>query len=81
MDTKEIFGIILLVVWFILFVYGIIYWGNLAWRHPDKLKEKAVQMYTSNTYVWTMRILTLLMGLAILTVIVILLIASIREML
>ena len=42
MLIKNLLGLIILVVWFILLIYNLIYWTNLAWRYPDKLREIAI---------------------------------------
>ena len=61
-------------VWLIVALWSIIYWGNLAWFHTDKLKEKVVHHFTwpftkeaSFTFVvWMLRFNTLIFALSIL---------------
>jgi hypothetical protein len=42
MTAANLFGILALIVLVILYIYLLSYQGNLAWRHPDKLKSKYV---------------------------------------
>jgi len=35
-------------VWGTLFVLYLVYWGNLAWFHPEKLKEKLMKRARQN---------------------------------
>jgi len=55
------------------FIYLIVKPGNLAWRHPDKLKEKAIErstrFYSSDAFVWMVRITTISYGLTLLVLI------------
>ena len=42
------FEILWLGVWGILGILILIYWGNLAWFHPEKLKEKLMKRAERN---------------------------------
>ena len=42
MQTKDFFGLIILVVGSIWIIYSLFYWINLAWRYPDKLTKWAI---------------------------------------
>jgi hypothetical protein len=69
--TKTI-GFILILMGGLL---GIVYWGNLAWRNPAKFKELSFFSFLSNdkwfvVYLWSYRILVLVIGLLILLSIV-----------
>lgn len=68
MDSSKFFGILLLAIWLIGFIWGLVYWGNLAWRHPTKLKEVMINQIERwfNWYLWMYRIMTLIFGLLLL---------------
>jgi hypothetical protein len=70
MQIQDLIGVIFFVIFVIFLIYLLIYWANLAWRQPAKLKEKAVERSTrffgSNYYVWLVRIMTLIYGLTLL---------------
>lgn len=60
---------------FLLMTYGTAYLGNLAWRHPDKLTQTAinrsVRYYGSNAFVWSVRFLTVVWALGLLMLLLI----------
>ena len=54
---------------------GIGYWGTLAWRNPAKFKEMSFFSFLSNDkwfvyYLWSYRVLVIVLGLAIFSSIV-----------
>lgn len=42
MPIKNLFGSIVLIASLIWITYNLIYWNNLVWRYPDKLREIAI---------------------------------------
>ena len=42
MLTENLIGLIILVALLVWFIYSLIYWTNLAWRLPDKLRESTI---------------------------------------
>ena len=71
MDKLSLTRIIAFSLIFLGGLLGIVYWGNLAWRHPDKFKETSFFNFLSNDkgfvfYLWFIRILVAVVGLVIL---------------
>jgi hypothetical protein len=71
MDKLSRTGIIAFTLIFLGGLLGIVYWGNLAWRYPDKFKETSFFDFLSNDkgfvfYLWFIRILVVVVGLVIL---------------
>jgi len=68
MDNLSSTRIIAFTLIFLGGLLGMIYWGNLAWRHPDKFKETSFFNFLANDkgfvfYLWFIRILVVVVGL------------------
>ena len=70
MDELSPIGIIVFILILIGALCGLIYWGNLAWRHPTKFRDATFFDFFGGKqfgfYLWMYRIFTLLFGLAML---------------
>jgi hypothetical protein len=81
-STTKIIAVILILVGGLV---GILYWGNLAWRNPAKFKEMSFFSFLSSNkwfalYLWSYRILVLVIGLALLISIVIMILTLANSM-
>ena len=80
MDKLSSTRIIAFTLIFLGGLLGIVYWGNLAWRHPDKFKETSFPNFLSSDkgfifYLWFIRILAVVVGLVILGSLVLLILS------
>jgi len=69
-----IIKIIVLILWTSGLIWGLIYWGNTAWRNPAKLRETTLFDFFGIEkwfvfYLWVIRIVIPLIGLALLFII------------
>lgn len=81
MDIFTVLKIIAILLWVIGFIWGLIYWGNLAWRNPAKLKKESAYGFLGiekgfMVYLWVVRIIIPLIGLGILFLIFMILLTS-----
>jgi hypothetical protein len=77
MDNLSSTKIIAFTLIFLGGLLGIVYWGNLAWRYPDKFKATSFPNFLSSDkgfvfYLWFIRILVVVVGLVILVSLVML---------
>ena len=77
MDNLSSTKVIAFTLIFLGGLLGVVYWGNLAWRYPDKFKATSLPNFLSNDrafvfYLWFIRILVVVVGLVILVSLVML---------
>jgi hypothetical protein len=77
MDNLSSTKIIAFTLIFLGGLLGVIYWGNLAWRYPDKFKATSFPNFLSSDkgfvfYLWFIRILVVVAGLVIIFSLVVL---------
>ena len=82
MDIYTVLKAIAILLWFIGLIWGLIYWGNLAWRNPAKLKKESAYGFLKiekgfMVYLWVVRITIPLLGLGILFLIFTILLTAI----
>jgi len=70
-DIFTTLKIIAILFWIIGTIWGLIYWGNLAWRNPAKLRERSSFGFFGIekgfvVYLWVIRIVFPVFGLALL---------------